>query len=60
MLPALPEGLLLEPSLVWRLDADKAGKHDVELSYLSEGINWRADYVAVVGQRTTSSTSPAG
>ena len=51
VLPALPEGLLLEPSLVWRLDADKAGKHDVELSYLSEGINWRADYVAVVGQR---------
>jgi hypothetical protein len=50
ILPALPEGLLLEPSLVWQLDAEKAGKHDVELSYLSEGISWRADYVAVVGQ----------
>ena len=50
VLPALPEGLLIEPSLVWLLDADQAGKHDVELSYLSEGISWRADYVAVVGQ----------
>lgn len=49
ILPALPEGLLLEPSLVWLLDADEAGKHDVELSYLTNGIGWRADYVAVVG-----------
>jgi hypothetical protein len=51
VLPKLPEGLLLEPSLVWRLDAEKAGKHEVELSYLSEGVSWRADYVAVVGER---------
>lgn len=51
VLPALPAGLLLEPSLVWLLDAAQAGRHEVELSYLSEGISWRADYVAVAGEK---------
>ncbi len=50
ILPALPEGLLLEPSLVWLLDAEKGGEHEVELSYLTNAIGWRADYVAVVGE----------
>jgi hypothetical protein len=50
ILPALPEGLLLEPTLVWLLDAGKAGKHQAELSYLTEGVSWRCDYVAVVDQ----------
>jgi len=53
ILPALPEGLLLEPSLVWLLDADQAGEHEVELSYLTNSIGWRADYVAVVGENNT-------
>jgi len=48
ILPELPEELLLEPSLVWLLDSRKGGKHDVELSYLTEGLNWEADYVAVI------------
>ncbi|MCP4571344.1 MAG: DUF4139 domain-containing protein [bacterium] len=48
ILPELPEGLLLEPSLVWLLDADKGGEHQVELTYLTDSIGWRADYVAVV------------
>jgi len=50
ILPELPEGLLLEPSLVWMLDTDRPGAHDVELSYLSHGLNWQADYVAVVDE----------
>lgn len=50
ILPELPEGLLLEPSLVWLLDADKGGEQQVELTYLTNAIGWRADYVAVVGE----------
>ncbi len=53
ILPELPEGLLLEPTLVWLLDARRGGMHDVELSYLTEGLSWRADYVAVVDQQNT-------
>lgn len=47
VLPALPAGLISEPSLVWLLDASKP-KHTVEASYLTGGIGWRSDYVAVL------------
>lgn len=51
ILPELPEGLLLEPSLVWLLDSRQAGRHEVELSYLTGGLSWQADYVAVIGEK---------
>jgi hypothetical protein len=44
----LPEGLKTKPALVWLLKSDLAGKHDVEVSYLTGGISWKADYVSVV------------
>ncbi|MCI0451047.1 MAG: DUF4139 domain-containing protein [Candidatus Latescibacteria bacterium] len=47
VLPALPAGLISEPSLVWLLDAGKT-KQTVEASYLTGGIGWRSDYVAVL------------
>ncbi len=46
--PQLPEGLITKPTLVWSLLNSKKGMHDVELSYLTGGINWLADYVAAV------------
>lgn len=36
-----------KPSLVWRLAAKKAGKHDVEVTYRAEGLAWSADYLAL-------------
>jgi hypothetical protein len=47
VLPALPAGLISEPSLVWLLDASKP-RHTIEASYLTGGIGWRSDYVAVL------------
>jgi len=47
VLPALPSGLVSKPSLVWMLDSSKA-KQTVEASYLTAGIGWKADYVAVL------------
>jgi hypothetical protein len=47
VLPALPAGLISEPSLVWLLDTSKP-KHTIEASYLTGGIGWRSDYVAVL------------
>lgn len=44
----LPEGLVSTPSLLWRLDADRSGRHDTEVSYMANAITWKADYVAVV------------
>ena len=47
-LPDLPEDLVARPTLVWTLDAPKAGSAPAEVSYLTDGMNWSADYVAVV------------
>ncbi|MBN1754786.1 DUF4139 domain-containing protein [bacterium] len=46
--PSLPEGLITKPTLVWELQSSSGGKGKVEVSYLTEGINWSADYVGVV------------
>ena len=48
--PALPEGLITKPTLVWSVDATKGGKHNTELSYLTNGLNWLANYVLVLAQ----------
>ena len=48
ILPALPEGLITKPTLVWELENEKPGGHTVEVTYLTRGINWKADYVSIV------------
>jgi hypothetical protein len=48
--PSLPEGLITKPTLVWLLDSQISGKRKAEVSYLTSGINWHAEYVAVVDQ----------
>jgi hypothetical protein len=44
----LPEGFVLKPTLVWRTESDGDKKSECEVSYLTDGINWHAEYVAVV------------
>ena len=46
--PKLPEGLITRPTLVWLLDSKIQGRQKTEASYLTNGINWHAEYVAVV------------
>jgi hypothetical protein len=43
----LPEGLITRPTLVWQVDNAGPKKQDVEVSYLTFGVNWHAEYVAV-------------
>jgi len=49
-LPGLPEGLVTRPTLYWKLDSAKAGKYDTEVSYITGGLSWHAEYTAVVGR----------
>lgn len=46
--PELPEGLITKPTLMWQIDNDKPGIHLSEVSYLTKGITWNADYVVVI------------
>jgi len=48
--PALPEGLILKPTLRWQIESTKSGSKKCEVSYLTGGINWKADYVAIVSK----------
>jgi len=43
---SLPENLRDKPTLTMLLESRKKGEKDIELSYLSRGLNWQADYVA--------------
>lgn len=47
-LEEMPRGLLLKPTLVWKLRTKTPGKHDTTLSYLCGFVKWQADYVALV------------
>lgn len=45
--PALPDGLITRPTLRWLLDS-LGGEQQVELTYLTGGINWTADYILLL------------
>jgi len=51
--PALPEGLITRPTLAWLLSAERGGARDVEVSYLTGGFDWHAEYVALVNEEDT-------
>lgn len=42
----VPANLRDRPTLIVQLDSPTAGKQTAELSYLSGGLSWKADYVA--------------
>lgn len=44
--PDVPKNLRDRPTLVVSLDNAQAGQQTIELSYLTSGLGWRADYVA--------------
>ncbi|HMK57065.1 MAG TPA: DUF4139 domain-containing protein [Dissulfurispiraceae bacterium] len=47
--PSVPDNLMSRPTLVWLLKS--AGvENKVEASYLTNGINWRADYVLTLNE----------
>ena len=48
--PELPGNLYSRPTLVWTLDNRGAESQRVEASYLTENMNWNADYVLTVGR----------
>ncbi len=45
--PKLPEGLITRPTLVWTINNEQQGTHKTEVSYLTSGMSWHAEYVAV-------------
>jgi hypothetical protein len=50
----LKTGLITKPTLVWRLNTDHAGDHDVLVSYQTDNITWRADYSVALNANETA------
>ena len=48
--PHIPAGLRTEPTLVMVIRAGEGGEQEAELTYLTAGISWKADYVAVINE----------
>jgi hypothetical protein len=51
--PDLPQNLVATPTLVWDVESASQGAQTVEASYLTGGMNWKADYVLVVNADDT-------
>lgn len=43
-LPSLPGGLISKPTLVWNVDAARAGAHRTRFAYQTGGMTWWTDY----------------
>jgi hypothetical protein len=50
----MPEGLISRPSLLWELESEKDQDAEMELSYLTGGMSWTANYVLTLGDKGTS------
>jgi hypothetical protein len=44
LFPSLTDDTILKPALNWLIRTDHAGKLDAELSYITAGMSWKADY----------------
>lgn len=51
--PGVPENLISKPTLVWLIENNLKSVQKVEASYLTNNINWRADYVVTLNEKDT-------
>lgn len=49
-LPPSRKGLIVKPTLVYQVYASRGGRATAEVAYITEGMNWHAEYVAVLGE----------
>lgn len=50
LLPSLPEGLITKPTLEWLIENTLPGNKSAELSYMTGGMSWNADYIMVTNK----------
>ena len=48
--PDVPQNLRDRPTLLLDLENARSGQQDLELSYLTGGLSWKADYVALLAR----------
>lgn len=53
ILPEIPENLIAKPTLMWMYENSEEKAHNLEISYLTNNIGWKADYVISVNEADT-------
>ncbi len=53
VLPEIPENLIAKPSLIWTLN-NTAADQTLEVTYLTNGVSWAADYVITLAKEESS------
>jgi hypothetical protein len=53
VLPKLPEDLISKPTLTWIYGNDSKTQREIEVSYLTTNISWKADYVLLINESDT-------
>jgi len=51
VLPEIPENLVATPTLTWLYSNQSADVHQLEVSYLTNSLSWKADYVVVLDEQ---------
>lgn len=51
--PKVPENLIAKPTLAWLVES-RAPRHRLEVTYLTQGLSWKADYVLVIDEKETA------
>ncbi|MBZ5707245.1 MAG: hypothetical protein LAN63_18005 [Acidobacteriia bacterium] len=52
MFPSLTGDSILKPTLSWLIETNDPGRFDAEVSYVSGGMSWQADYNLVVSDKS--------
>lgn len=50
VVPSIPENLISKPTLTWLFSNKNAKEQELEVSYLTGNISWKADYVATLAE----------
>ncbi len=51
LFPSLADDTILKPTIHWLLNTDRSGKLDAELSYVTGGMSWKADYSMLAAEK---------
>ena len=51
LFPSLGDDSVLQPTLTWKLFSNKEATLDAQLSYLTNGMSWKADYNLVLPEK---------
>jgi hypothetical protein len=60
LFPSLGDDAILKPTLFWKIAVDQPVQTNAELSYITRGLDWRADYNAVVSDKDDGPAEFAG